>query len=138
MAFVSTKCIACGANLEIDDTQDSAVCKYCGAAFIAEKAVNNYNINIYLEDSDDSDDSESSISDSIKEILKQRPKEAIKPEKNWSWFRKMITISIVIIVVGLVLAVINVALDTNSGPGGGILMCIFGVCCVGLAFKIIK
>jgi DNA-directed RNA polymerase subunit RPC12/RpoP len=44
MALVHAKCTACGANLEIDGTQEAAVCKYCGAAFIVEKAVNNYNI----------------------------------------------------------------------------------------------
>jgi DNA-directed RNA polymerase subunit RPC12/RpoP len=44
MALVNAKCTACGANLEVDGTQDAAICKYCGAAFIVEKAVNNYNI----------------------------------------------------------------------------------------------
>jgi DNA-directed RNA polymerase subunit RPC12/RpoP len=44
MALVNAKCTSCGANLEVDGTQDAAICKYCGTAFIVEKAVNNYNI----------------------------------------------------------------------------------------------
>lgn len=43
MPLVQAKCTNCGANLEINNTLDAAVCPYCGAAFIVEKAVNNYN-----------------------------------------------------------------------------------------------
>ena len=43
MPLVQVKCTNCGANLEIDNTLDAAVCPYCGAAFIVEKAINNYN-----------------------------------------------------------------------------------------------
>lgn len=43
MPLVQAKCTNCGANLEINNTLDAAVCPYCGVAFIVEKAVNNYN-----------------------------------------------------------------------------------------------
>lgn len=43
MPLVQAKCTNCGANLEINNTLDAAVCPYCNTAFIAEKAVNNYN-----------------------------------------------------------------------------------------------
>lgn len=43
MPLVQAKCTNCGANLEINNTLDAAVCPYCGAAFIVEKAINNYN-----------------------------------------------------------------------------------------------
>lgn len=43
MSLVQAKCTNCGANLEINNTLDAAVCPYCGTAFIVEKAVNNYN-----------------------------------------------------------------------------------------------
>lgn len=43
MPLVQAKCTNCGANLEINNTLDAAVCPYCNAAFIVEKAVNNYN-----------------------------------------------------------------------------------------------
>ncbi|MCI8528255.1 MAG: hypothetical protein HFH82_03730 [Lachnospiraceae bacterium] len=45
MALVAAKCTQCGANIEIDDTKEAGICKYCGTAFITEKAINNYNIN---------------------------------------------------------------------------------------------
>ena len=43
MPLVQAKCTNCGANLEINNTLDAAVCPYCGAAFIVEKAINNFN-----------------------------------------------------------------------------------------------
>lgn len=43
MAFIPAICIQCGAQIEVDDTQEAGVCKYCGTAFITEKVINNYN-----------------------------------------------------------------------------------------------
>lgn len=43
MPLVQAKCTNCGANLEIDNTKDAAICPYCGTAFIVEKAISNYN-----------------------------------------------------------------------------------------------
>lgn len=42
MAFVPAKCTQCGANIEVDDSHEAGICKYCGTAFVTEKAVNNY------------------------------------------------------------------------------------------------
>lgn len=43
MALIHAKCTECGAMLEIDKEKDAAICPYCGAAFVTEKAINNYN-----------------------------------------------------------------------------------------------
>ena len=43
MPLVNAKCTNCGANLQVDNTKDAAICQYCGSAYIVEKAVNNYN-----------------------------------------------------------------------------------------------
>ena len=43
MGFVAAKCTECGANIEVDDTKEAGMCKYCGTAFVTEKAINNYN-----------------------------------------------------------------------------------------------
>lgn len=43
MPLVSAKCTNCGASLEIESTNDAAVCPYCDVPFIVEKAVNYYN-----------------------------------------------------------------------------------------------
>lgn len=45
MPLVAAKCTQCGANIEVDDTKEAGICKYCGTAFITEKAINNYIIN---------------------------------------------------------------------------------------------
>lgn len=35
-------CTQCGANIEVDASREAGVCKFCGTAFITEKAINNY------------------------------------------------------------------------------------------------
>lgn len=45
MPLVAAKCTQCGANIEVDDTKEAGICKYCGTAFITEKAINNYVVN---------------------------------------------------------------------------------------------
>ena len=44
MPFVNAKCTNCGAGLEVDSTKEAAICNYCGAAYIVEKAINNYQV----------------------------------------------------------------------------------------------
>jgi len=44
MSLVQAKCTSCGANIKVDQEKDAANCEFCGAAFIVEKAINNYNI----------------------------------------------------------------------------------------------
>ncbi len=43
MALVPARCTQCGGNIEVDNTKEAGICKYCGTAFITEKVVNNYN-----------------------------------------------------------------------------------------------
>ncbi len=43
MGFIPAKCTQCGAEIEVDNTKEAGICKYCGTAFITEKAINNYN-----------------------------------------------------------------------------------------------
>lgn len=37
MGLVVAKCTQCGANIEVDDSREAGICKYCGIAFITEK-----------------------------------------------------------------------------------------------------
>lgn len=43
MPLIQAKCTSCGANLEVNDTQDAAICPFCKTPFVVEKAINNYN-----------------------------------------------------------------------------------------------
>lgn len=43
MPLVPALCTQCGAKLEIDSSQEAAVCPYCHTPFVTEKAINNYN-----------------------------------------------------------------------------------------------
>ena len=42
--LVPAVCTQCGATLEVDPTQEAAVCKFCNTPFIVSKAINNYTI----------------------------------------------------------------------------------------------
>ena len=42
--LVPAICTQCGARLEVDPTQDAAVCRYCNTPFIVEKAIQNYSV----------------------------------------------------------------------------------------------
>lgn len=46
MPLVPAICTQCGAQIEVDSTHEAGVCKYCGTAFITEKAITNYTTNI--------------------------------------------------------------------------------------------
>lgn len=46
MPLVPAICTQCGANIEVDNTHEAGICKFCGTAFITEKAINNYMTNI--------------------------------------------------------------------------------------------
>lgn len=44
MALVPAKCTQCGGNIEVDDTHEAGICKFCGTSFVTEKVINNYNV----------------------------------------------------------------------------------------------
>lgn len=46
MALVPAICTQCGAQIEVDNTHEAGICKFCGTAFITEKVINNYTTNI--------------------------------------------------------------------------------------------
>lgn len=42
--FVPAVCPKCGGQLQVDPSQEAAVCQFCGTPFIVEKAIHNYTI----------------------------------------------------------------------------------------------
>lgn len=46
MLLVKAQCTNCGATLDVDSTKEAALCPYCNTAYIVEKAINNYKINV--------------------------------------------------------------------------------------------
>ena len=42
--LVPAICTQCGGQVEVDPSQEAAVCKYCGTPFIVEKAIQNYTV----------------------------------------------------------------------------------------------
>lgn len=66
MPLVEAKCTNCAGVLKVDDSKETAICPYCGSAYIVEKAIYNYNItnninvtdsivNVYVEQSFDTE-----------------------------------------------------------------------------------
>lgn len=51
--LVPAVCTQCGARLEVDPSQDAAVCPYCNTPYVVDKAIRNYNIqNARIEHAD--------------------------------------------------------------------------------------
>ncbi len=51
--FVPAVCPKCGGQVEVDPSQEAAVCQYCGTAFIVDKAIQNYTIqNAHIDHAD--------------------------------------------------------------------------------------
>ena len=51
--FVPAICPKCGGQLEVDPSQEAAVCKFCGTPFIVDKAIQNYSIqNAHIDHAD--------------------------------------------------------------------------------------
>ena len=44
--FVPAICTNCGASLNVDSSQTAAVCPYCNSAYVVEKAIQEYRINL--------------------------------------------------------------------------------------------
>ncbi len=46
MPLVKACCTNCGAALEVDNNKEAAICPYCSTAYIVEKAINKYVMNV--------------------------------------------------------------------------------------------
>ncbi|MBR1630207.1 MAG: hypothetical protein IJ679_13240 [Lachnospiraceae bacterium] len=42
--IVPALCTQCGGQVEVDPTQETAICPFCGTSFIVDRAITNYNI----------------------------------------------------------------------------------------------
>ena len=51
MGLVAAKCTQCGANIEVDDSKEAGICKYCGTAFATEKVINHFEVTNHISDS---------------------------------------------------------------------------------------
>ena len=47
MPLVAAKCTQCGANIEVNPSQDAGICPHCGTAYVTEKVIKNYITNNY-------------------------------------------------------------------------------------------
>lgn len=45
-ALTPAKCTNCGANLQVDATQVTALCPFCNSAYVVQQAINNFNVNL--------------------------------------------------------------------------------------------
>lgn len=53
LKLVPASCPKCGGQIQVDPSQEAAVCQYCGTPFIVDKAIQNYNIqNAHIDHAD--------------------------------------------------------------------------------------
>ena len=50
MSLVAAKCAQCDGVLDVDSTQEAAVCKFCNTPFVVEKAIHHYNTTITIHE----------------------------------------------------------------------------------------
>ena len=65
--LVPAICTQCGATLEVDPSQEAAVCKFCNTPFIIEKAINNYNVK--FANIEHADNVNIDLTGTVKEVL---------------------------------------------------------------------
>ena len=65
--LVPAICTQCGATLEVDPSQETAVCKFCNTSFVIEKAINNYNVK--FANIEHADNVNVDLTGSVKEVL---------------------------------------------------------------------
>jgi len=51
MPLTAARCTQCNGDVKVDPAQEAAVCTHCGTPFIIEKAINNYNTTLNINDS---------------------------------------------------------------------------------------
>ncbi|MBO7676309.1 MAG: hypothetical protein J6S49_02170 [Erysipelotrichaceae bacterium] len=65
--LVPAICSQCGATLEVDPSQEAAVCRFCNTPFVIEKAINNYNVK--YANIEHADNVNIDLSGTVKEVL---------------------------------------------------------------------
>ena len=45
MPLVKAQCTSCGANLEVDESKEAAICPFCNTPYVVEKAINQFQVN---------------------------------------------------------------------------------------------
>lgn len=110
--LVPAICTQCGGKLEVDPSQEAAVCKFCGSAFIVEKAINNYTVqNAKIEHADHvTIDLKGSV-DSVlgfaeRELDKSRADRAVKRKLEAENSKQMMSTMIKMMIGMMILAIV--------------------------------
>ncbi len=122
--FVPAICPKCGGQLEVDPSQEAAVCKFCGTPFIVDKAIQNYSIqNAHIDHADnvtvDLKGSVDSVIGMVERELdksrEERRQERIVENENskeffknsWKYMLAMFAVLIVVWVIANALGIFN-------------------------------
>lgn len=127
--LVPALCTQCGGTVEVDTRSEKAECPFCGASFIVEKAVNNYNVqHATIEHADnvniDMSGSVKTVLDFVgeqmkesREFRKEARKEAAEREKNMNanFFRIFGIMFAVMMAVCLIAFIVLQFTDPDDG-----------------------
>ena len=113
--FVPAICPKCGGQLEVDPSQEAAVCKFCGTPFIVDKAIQNYSIqNAHIDHADNvTVDLKGSV-DSVIGMVERRQERIVENENSkelfkdsWKYMLAMFAVLIVVWVIANALGIFN-------------------------------
>ena len=127
--LVPALCTQCGGTVEVDSGSEKALCPFCGASFIVEKAVNNYNVqHATIEHADnvniDMSGSVKTVLDFVgeqmkesREFRKEARKEAAEREKtmNANFFKIFGIMFAVMMAVCLIVFIVLQFTDSDDG-----------------------
>lgn len=121
MHLMPAICTQCGAQLELDADQEAAVCPYCGAAFIVEKAINEYHVqNAHIEHADNVNVDLTGSVDSVlgfaeRQLDKHREEKALQRAEDARTQGKMIKMLFLMMAGMMVLGMIMWVIMTVTG-----------------------
>lgn len=119
MAFVPATCTQCGAAIEVDDTHEAGVCKYCGTAFVTEKVINHYHntFNIQHATIQGAPTEENLI------LRAKKFEEEGNIDKAIEYYNRVLDLNINSIEANIGLLIINLRILQNNGDLDGALTC---------------
>ena len=119
MAFVPATCTQCGTAIEVDNTHEAGICKYCGTAFVTEKVINNYNntFNIQHATIQGAPSEENLI------LRAKRYEEEGDIEKATEYYNRVLDLNINSVGANLGLSMINLRMLQQNNDIEGMLTC---------------
>ncbi|MCR5773556.1 MAG: hypothetical protein K6G42_00595 [Lachnospiraceae bacterium] len=107
--LVPALCTQCGGQLEVDSSKETAECPFCGATFMVDKAVNNYNVKYaHIEHADNVTIDTKGAMDSILGFAKEQINENrnTKKDNQTQMFSMLFKMMALLMIIGVIMWIV--------------------------------